>query len=85
MGILAWIILGAAAGWIASLIMGTDAQQGAVANIIIGILGAIIGGFTARFLGIGEDGIDFDFGSFVLAVLGACALLFVVKAAQNRD
>ena len=46
MGILAWLVLGAIAGWIASLIMKTDASQGALANIIVGIIGAVVGGFV---------------------------------------
>ena len=45
MGILLWIIFGAIAGWIASMIMGTDAEQGTILNIIVGIVGAVLGGW----------------------------------------
>ena len=44
--ILIWILLGALAGWIASMIMGRNAQMGALANIVVGIVGALIGGFS---------------------------------------
>ena len=44
MGIILWIIFGALAGWIASKIVGTDAQQGWILNIVMGIVGAIVGG-----------------------------------------
>lgn len=85
MGILAWIIFGAIAGWIASLIMKTDQQQGIVANVIIGILGAVIGGTIGRFLGVGEGYVDFDLGSMFLAVLGSCILLFIIRAFMGRN
>ena len=48
--ILVWIILGALAGWIASMIMGRNAQMGALANIVVGIVGALIGGFLMNAL-----------------------------------
>ena len=46
MNIILWIIFGAIAGWIASMIMGKDAQMGALANIVVGIVGALIGGLV---------------------------------------
>ena len=45
MGVILWIIFGALVGWVASLIMKTDAEQGAVLNIVIGVVGAVIGGW----------------------------------------
>lgn len=51
MGIILWIIFGALVGWVASLIMKTDARQGAVLNIVIGIIGAVIGGAIMSFFG----------------------------------
>lgn len=51
MSIIAWVIFGALAGWIASLVMNTDEQQGGLANIAVGIIGAIIGGYLSRFVG----------------------------------
>jgi uncharacterized membrane protein YeaQ/YmgE (transglycosylase-associated protein family) len=79
MGLLLWIIMGALAGWIASILMGTDAQQGAVMNIVLGILGAIAGGFLAGMFGYpGVTG--FNIYSLVIATLGAVALIWVRRA-----
>jgi uncharacterized membrane protein YeaQ/YmgE (transglycosylase-associated protein family) len=75
--VLLWIILGAAAGWIASMIMGRDAQMGAVANIIVGILGAIIGGFLFNLVGLAGD-TGFNFWTLIVAIIGAIVLLFLV-------
>ncbi|HVE80906.1 MAG TPA: GlsB/YeaQ/YmgE family stress response membrane protein [Candidatus Dormibacteraeota bacterium] len=78
MGIITWIILGALAGWIASLIMRTDAEQGALGNIIVGIVGAFLGGFMAQALG-AEGVTGFNFYSIVVAILGAVLLLWIVS------
>jgi uncharacterized membrane protein YeaQ/YmgE (transglycosylase-associated protein family) len=78
MGILLWIILGALAGWIASLIMGTDAQQGAFLNIVVGIIGAVIGGYV--FQAFGQTGVTgFNIYSILVAVVGAVVLLGLVR------
>lgn len=77
--ILLWIVLGALAGWIASKIMNTDAQMGAIANIIVGILGAIIGGFLMQMLFGVDTATGFNVGSLLTAILGAVVLLFIVK------
>ena len=78
MGILAWIILGALAGWVASLIMRTDAEQGAVANIVVGIVGAVLGGFIVGMLG-GQSVTGLNLYSLAVAVLGAVILLFLYR------
>jgi uncharacterized membrane protein YeaQ/YmgE (transglycosylase-associated protein family) len=75
--ILLWVVLGAVAGWIASMIMGRDAQMGAVANIIVGILGALIGGFLFNLVGLAGD-TGFNLWTLVVAIVGAIVLLFVV-------
>ncbi len=79
--ILLWIILGGIAGWIASIIMGRDAQMGAMANIIVGIVGALLGGFLVSLLGI--EGANFNdaisIWNLVVAVLGAVVLLFLLR------
>lgn len=78
MGILVWIILGGIAGWIASIIMGTNAEQGIVGNVIIGVIGAFIGGLIANL--IGGDGVNgFNIYSILVAVFGASLTLFVLK------
>jgi len=82
MGIILWIIFGALVGWVASLIMKTDAQQGALLNIVIGIVGALIGGFIMNSLGeAGTTG--FNLYSFLVALLGAVVLIAIVKAIRR--
>jgi uncharacterized membrane protein YeaQ/YmgE (transglycosylase-associated protein family) len=78
MTVLAWIILGAAAGWIASLIAGTDAEQGWLGNIIVGIIGAFIGGLVVQLFG-GNTATGFNLASLLTAVLGAVILLSLIK------
>lgn len=79
MGIILWLIFGALAGWIASKIMNTDAEQGIIANIFVGIVGALIGGFVFSTLG-GEDITGFNIYSLLVAVIGSVILLTVLKA-----
>ena len=78
MSILLWILFGALAGWIASLVMGTDAQQGVVLNIVVGIVGAMIGGFLFRALGV-EGVTGFNIYSLIVAIVGAIVLLGIVR------
>ncbi len=78
MDILLWIVFGALAGWIASIIMKSDAKMGALANIIVGILGAGIGGFL--FNTFGASGVTgFNIASLLVAVIGSVVLLFLVR------
>ncbi|HYF05151.1 MAG TPA: GlsB/YeaQ/YmgE family stress response membrane protein [Patescibacteria group bacterium] len=82
MGILLWIIFGALAGWIASLIMGTDARQGTGMNIIVGIVGAVLGGLLMRL--IGQAGVTgFNLYSFIVSVLGAIILIGLIRAIRS--
>lgn len=85
MGIFGWIILGGLAGWIASMIAGTNARQGLFGNIVVGIIGGLLGGFLASIFGI--DGITgFNLWSFVIALVGAVILLWIWKAIRgSRD
>ena len=78
MGILLWIIFGALVGWIASIIMRTDEDQGAVMNIIVGIVGAFIGGGLSSLLG-GPEVSGFNLGSIIIATIGAIVLIFFVQ------
>jgi uncharacterized membrane protein YeaQ/YmgE (transglycosylase-associated protein family) len=74
MNLILWIILGAIAGWVASVIMKTNASQGTVADIVLGVLGAIVGGFIMSFFG--QAGVTgFNVYSVVVAVLGAIVLI----------
>ena len=84
MGIIVWLIFGGLVGWIASMIMGTDAQQGILMNIIVGIVGAFIGGWIGgTFLGRGVSGF-FDLWSWILAIVGAVVLLWLVRMFTGR-
>ncbi len=76
--IIVWIVFGALAGWIASMIAGTNASQGPTANVFIGILGAIIGGMISRALG-GPPVTEFNLSSLIVAVIGAVLLLFILR------
>ncbi len=79
MGIILWIIFGALVGWLASLIMGTDAKQGALGNIVLGIVGAFVGGFVMSF--IGQSGVTgFNLYSTLVAILGAVIIVGLAKA-----
>ncbi|MEK7461971.1 MAG: GlsB/YeaQ/YmgE family stress response membrane protein [Patescibacteria group bacterium] len=78
MGIIVWIIFGGLAGWIGSMIMNTDSQQGIVLNVVVGIIGAIFGGFIMSLLGMGGVS-GFNLYSFGVAVLGAIVLLSLVQ------
>lgn len=83
MGFLVWIIFGGLAGWIASLIMSTDGQQGIILNVIVGIVGASIGGFIMN--SFGEGGVSgFNLYSFMVAVGGAVVLLFIVNLIRGK-
>lgn len=84
MGIITWIILGALAGWIASMVMKTNAEQGAIANIIIGIIGAVIGGFIFETFG-GSDVDGFNLYSLLVAVVGAIILISILKAFRRSS
>jgi uncharacterized membrane protein YeaQ/YmgE (transglycosylase-associated protein family) len=82
MNILLWIVFGGLAGWIASLLVGADTQFGALGNIIVGIIGAFLGGWIADQLGFGgAKGAErpTSLASFAIAVLGAVLLLFIVN------
>ena len=82
MGIIAWIIMGALAGWIASKIMGTDEEQGAFANILVGIIGALVGGFV--FNAFGGSGVNgFNLYSLLVVTLGSIVVLALYKALRK--
>ncbi|MEA5016829.1 MAG: GlsB/YeaQ/YmgE family stress response membrane protein [Candidatus Limiplasma sp.] len=84
MGLLTWLIFGALAGWIASIIMKKNSSMGAVANIVVGIVGAGIGGFVASLLGLGSVS-GFNLYSLLIAIAGACLLLLVINLFTGRE
>ena len=83
MGFLAWLIIGALAGWLASMVMGTNAQQGLLADIVVGIVGAFIGGFLFNVIGVpGVTG--FNVWSLFVAFIGAVVLLGLYRMFTGR-
>ncbi len=84
MNIVSWIIFGALAGWVASLIAGNSRRQGCIMNIVVGVAGAFIGGFLIEFLTGWDPTFQFSVKSFVVAVVGAVLLLVVTGAARRR-
>jgi uncharacterized membrane protein YeaQ/YmgE (transglycosylase-associated protein family) len=82
MNILLWLILGLLAGWIASMIMGTNSQQGMLMDIVLGVVGAFVGGFLMNLFGApGVSG--FNMYSIVVAVLGSVALIWLGRALRT--
>ena len=81
MNIIIWLIVGGLIGWVASLIMKTDAQQGIILNIVVGIVGALLGGwFLAPMVGTGTINTnDFSIGGLGVSLLGAIVLLAIVN------
>lgn len=77
MGILAWIIFGLIVGAIAKFVMPGTQGGGWLITIILGIVGAMVGGFLAGALGIGDDGNPWDFGTIAISVLGAILVLWI--------
>ncbi|MBN2565324.1 MAG: GlsB/YeaQ/YmgE family stress response membrane protein [Candidatus Eisenbacteria bacterium] len=81
MGILAWIVFGALAGWVASLITGR--RQGCCLNIIVGIVGAFLGGLIVELATGRGVHFGFNFSSFIVAIMGAIVLLAIVGVATR--
>ncbi len=83
MGWLITILAGAFIGWIASKIMKTDASMGAIANIVAGLIGAVIGRFVAGLLNLNPPGTDFSIPGLLFGILGACILIGIIKAVSG--
>lgn len=76
MGIILWLIIGGIVGWLASLIMKTDAQQGILANVVVGIIGAFLGGML---LGGSINTGMISLRSILVSLLGAILLLALIN------
>jgi uncharacterized membrane protein YeaQ/YmgE (transglycosylase-associated protein family) len=80
MGILVWLIVGGVVGWLASIIMRTDAQQGILLNVVVGIVGALLAGFiVSPMLGVGTINEGITLATFLLSLVGAIILLAIVN------
>ncbi len=83
MNFIIWIVVGALAGWIASMIMKTDAQMGALANIIVGVVGALLGGWVVSLFGYNVAAGELSIPSILTAIIGACILIAILKAVRG--
>lgn len=79
LNLLAWIIVGAVAGWLASMVMGTNSRQGCLMDIVVGILGGFIGGFVLNSLGASGEVTGLNLGSILVAFIGAVILLGLLR------
>jgi len=83
--LIAWVIVGGIAGWIASIIMKTDEQMGCITNIIVGMIGSLVGGAIVVLLTTGRIDLlntsfnDLNLASILISILGAVVFLWVVK------
>lgn len=85
MGIIIWLVIGGVVGWLASIIMGRDGQQGILLNIVVGIVGAVVAGwFLSPLLGIGTINQGISIASFLVSLLGAVILLAIVNLLTRR-
>lgn len=83
MSIIAWIIVGGIAGWLASLVMKTNDRQGCLVDIIIGVIGAFIGGWLMSQLGVDTEVTGINIPSILVAFIGAVVLLGILKLFQR--
>lgn len=83
MNILLWIIFGALVGWLASIIMGINTRQGLFMDIILGIVGALVGGFIMN--AFGAQGVTgFNLRSFAIALIGAVIVIWIGRALRRK-
>jgi len=76
MSFILWLVIGGVIGWLASIVMKTNAQMGILANVIVGCVGAWLGGWLAGVLGIATAGLM----TYVVAVVGAIILIALLRA-----
>lgn len=84
MGLIILLVVGGVLGWLASIVMRTDAQQGIFLNIVVGIVGAMLGGFLLTpFVGGGSITNGITAGSLIVSFLGALVLLAIVNLVRR--
>jgi len=85
MNFIIWLVVGGIIGWVASMIMRTDAQQGMILNVVVGIVGSMIGGWLiAPLLGSGTvNQNDFSVSGLVASLIGAVILLAIVNVVRR--
>lgn len=83
---LLWILFGALVGWLASIVMRTNAQQGMLLNIVVGVVGAFLGGLIFNMLGYSGTSINdsaFSLSSLLVSFVGAVVLLAIVNVVRR--
>lgn len=85
MNIIIWLVVGGVIGWLASLVMKTDAQQGIILNVIVGIVGAMLGGWLiSPLIGVGTINQDtFSLPAMLVSFVGAAILLAIVNLVRR--
>lgn len=82
--LIVWLIVGGVVGWLASLMMKTDAQQGIFLNVIVGIVGAALAGWIiSPLVGVASINEGFSIGSFLVSLVGAVILLAIVNLVRR--
>jgi uncharacterized membrane protein YeaQ/YmgE (transglycosylase-associated protein family) len=84
-GIVAWIVFGAIVGWIANVVVGGRARenQGCLVSVLVGVVGAALGGLGYKWITGQDKAFEFDFSSMGVAALGAIVLLLVLRLVQG--
>ena len=81
--LIVWVIVGAVAGWLASIVMKTNQSQGLLADIVVGIIGGLIGGWLLTALGVGGAVTGLNLGSLLTAFIGAVILLAILRLVRR--
>jgi uncharacterized membrane protein YeaQ/YmgE (transglycosylase-associated protein family) len=86
MNIIIWLVVGGLIGWVASKLMRTDGQQGIVLNVVVGIVGAVLGGwFLSPFVGVSTiNQANFSVPGLLVSLVGAVILLGIVNLVRRR-
>jgi uncharacterized membrane protein YeaQ/YmgE (transglycosylase-associated protein family) len=80
MGIIIWLVIGGIVGWLASIVMKRDGSQGILMNVVVGIVGALLGGFLiSPLVGVGTINDGVSIGSILVSLIGAIILLAIVN------
>lgn len=80
MNLVVWLVVGGIVGWLASIVMKRDAQQGIILNVVVGIVGALLAGrLISPLVGVGTINDGLSLGSFLVSLLGAVILLAIVN------
>lgn len=83
MNFLVWIVFGAIAGWVASMVMKTNAKQGLMMDVVMGVVGAFVGGWLFEMFG--QSGVTgFNLYSFVVAIVGAVVVIFIGRMVLGK-